>query len=139
MKEHDLWQSRFNAATWIVIILGALFGVAEAFDACYSMGNEHHAHGSLFSLWLHRLAPLFTFVLIVAPFYASYALAVLSIRDCRRRCDRFARMKMFLERQKKRLSQIKFPASRIAVVENTERMLLEELHEWYSVMRSVRV
>ena len=141
VKEHGLWQGRFNIATWTVIIVGSLFGVAEALDACCNVGPQHgadHSAGGV-SHYFHLISPVIACVLIVAPFYASYALAVLSIRDCRRRCDRFKNMQEFLERQKHRLSRIKTPASRIAVVENTERMLLEELHEWYSVMRAVKV
>ena len=140
VKENNRWQRHFNIATWTVILLGALFGIAEAVDSCLSAGYAAGAgHAGSFSHWLHLIAPFIAFVLIVAPFYASYALAVLAIRDCRRRCDRFKNMRDFLERQKSRLTRVKSPASRIAVIENTERMLLEELHEWYSVMRAVRV
>ncbi len=140
VKENKRWQRHFNIATWTVIILGTLFGFAEAADACLNAGIAPGAlHEGGFSHWLHLMAPPVVFVLIVAPFYASYALAVLAIRDCRRRCDRFKNMHEFLERQKDRLTRIKSPSSRIAVIENTERMLLEELHEWYSVMRAVRV
>ena len=140
VKENKQWQRRFNIATWTVILLGTLFGIAEAADAFLNARAVPGAgHEDVFSHWLHLIAPFIAFVLIVAPFYASYALAVLAIRDCRRRCDRFRNMREFLERQKDRLTRVKSPASRIAVVENTERMLLEELHEWYSVMRAVRV
>ncbi len=139
-KENALWQRRFTFATWTVILLGTAFGIAEALDALRTAVEAPSAsdnHG--WSHWLHLLAPVLSFILVVAPFYASYALAVLAIRDSRRRSERYKSMREFLLRQQKRVDQIKSPASRIAVVENTERMLLEELHEWYSVMRAVRV
>lgn len=140
VREHARWQFRFNVATWTVIALGLIFGIAETCYAFSSVGTVHGAPDEGVLSWLlHGVGPFVACVLIVAPFYASYALAVLSIRDCRRRSERFQTMKEFLERQKERIEKIKSPASRIAVLENTERMLLEELHEWYSIMRVVTV
>lgn len=140
VREHDGWQRKFNSATWFVIAVGGLIGLAEAADACCAACHitlppliQSLSHG------LHVVAPAIAFLLIVAPFYATYALAMLAIRDCRRRRDRFNGMKTFLERQKIRLSRVKSAPSRVAIVENTERMLLEELHEWHSVTREVRV
>lgn len=134
--EHASWQRKFKFATWFVIVAGSTMGLLEATMACCSLAD---AHGGHIGGWLHAAESIIACLLIIAPFYASYALGMLAIKDCSRRRDRYARMKQFLERQKTRLLRAKTAASRIAIVENTERMLLEELHEWYSVMREVRV
>lgn len=137
--EHDRWHRQFLAATWFVIAAGLAFGAYEAWHAWCEVGaaSEPGGHG-LSSRWRHRAEALIAALLVIAPFYASFALAKIAIHDCRRRLDRYADMGRFLGRQKKRLRNIKSQASRIAVVENTERMLLEEVHEWHSVMSTVR-
>jgi hypothetical protein len=144
-RERDLWQSRFEIATWSVIVVGILFGVVEALEACFSLGAAPDAHEAALCATTptpeqcHLLFAVASFCLIVAPFYASYALAMLSIRDCRRRHERYLAMTKFLARQQHRLTQIRSTSARIAAVENTERMLMEELHEWYSVVSSMKV
>jgi len=141
-QERDLWQSRFVFATQFVIIAGIFFGVIEALMVCFSLGavEEVHEPGLCPTTeQYHLIFAAASFCLIVAPFYASYALAMLSIRDCRRRHERYLAMTKFLTRQQNRLSHIKSSASRVAAVENTERMLMEELHEWYSVVSSMKV
>ncbi len=135
-KEHDRWHRQFIAATWLVIIVGLIFGGYETVQACCeAAGDGLHSAGGR---WQHRGLAIIAALLVIAPFYASYALAKIAIHDCRRRLDRFADMQRYLGRQKKRLARIKSASSRVAVVENTERMLLEEVHEWHSVMSSVR-
>jgi len=140
LHEHDAWQRKFNLATGFVIVVGGVLGLAEAADACCaawhlvlppSLQTASHL--------LHLISPVIACLLIVAPFYATYALAMLAIRDCRRRRDRFLSMSQFLQRQRLRLARSRSAVSRMAVVENTERMLLEELHEWHSVALEVRV
>ena len=138
--EHDGWQRKFSIATWFVIVVGGIVGIVEACGASFSIGHIAAAgHAGVTAQALHMIESTIACLLIIAPFYASYALAMLAVRDCRRRVDRFRTMMTFLGRQKLRLDRVKSTASRIAVIENTERMLLEELHEWYSVMKAVRV
>lgn len=140
VKEYQGWQRKFNLATGFVIVIGGLAGLAEAIDSCCSAsGVPLPSFATTASHFLHLASPYVAFLLIMAPFYATYALAMLAILDCRRRRERYASMEVFLERQKNRITRMKSPASRAAMVQNTERMLLEELHEWHSVTREVRV
>lgn len=137
VTEYNGWQRKFDLATGFVIVVGIIVGLAEAVDVCCTACGVAVPHTA--SHLLHLIAPFIAFLLIVAPFYASYAMAMLSILDCRRRRERFATMKYFLERQRNRLLRVKSPSIRAEMVETTERMLLEELHEWHSVARDVRV
>lgn len=137
VKEYTGWQRKFDMATWFVVVVGTIAGLAEAADVCGTACGVPLPPAA--SHILHLVAPLIACLLIVAPFYATYAMAMLSILDCRRRRERFATMKYFLERQRTRLLRVKSPSIRAEMVEATERMLLEELHEWHSVARDVRV
>jgi hypothetical protein len=60
---------------------------------------------------------------------------MISIHDCRRRSERYARLKDLLHRQRTRLSEVQLMSAKIAIVERTERILLEELHEWHYVVQ----
>lgn len=136
--EHDGWQRKFNVATWFVIVVGAPIGLAETAEA-FCSACDIPLPCFIEDYPVHFVEHVIAFLLIVAPFYATYALAMLTIRDCRRRRDRFSSLRTFLQRQKARLSKVKSSASRIAIIENTERMLLEELHEWHAVTQEVHV
>jgi hypothetical protein len=84
------------------------------------------------SAWLAAAA-------IVAPFLASYALGQITIRDCRRRVSRYKKMSAYLISLARTLNTCRANGSRLRIIEQAERMLIEEHHEWISVTRNYSV
>ena len=78
-------------------------------------------------------------LIIIAPFVAAYSLATMSLLDCRRRERRYDEMSSFLERTRDTLGRTESNASRLRLIEQAERSLIEEQHEWFSVMRNLNV
>ena len=122
---HRQWHVIFVAATWYVILGGTALAVAHSrfFD-------------SHLPPWLnHTLACL----LIIAPFLATYALAIQTIHDTRRRRTRYEAMARYLQKQIEGIERSRSSVARLRLIATTERRLIEELHEWHSVTRHVAV
>ena len=71
--------------------------------------------------------------------HSAYSLATMSLLDCRRRERRYDEMSSFLERTRDTLGRTESNASRLRLIEQAERSLIEEQHEWFSVMRNLNV
>jgi hypothetical protein len=154
-KQSGRWRLAFRAATLVAILLGTLLLVPEihhawvesdhAFDALPFTAFVATALVTVFAPVWHALhfvetfEHLFQALLIIAPFVAAYSLATMSLLDCRRRERRYAEMAHFLERTRDTLSRTESNASRLRLIEQAERSLIEEQHEWFSVMRNLNV
>lgn len=78
-------------------------------------------------------------LVIMGPFLATYALARITILDCRRRARRFDEMQWFLLRLADTLRDCTANSSRLKIIEHAERMMIEEQHEWFSATRNFSV
>ena len=154
-KHARRWRFGFRAATLAVIVLGTLLLVpkirdawtesARVFDALPVFAPAATALEAILSPVSHASHLVETFkhpfeaLIIIAPFFAAYSLATMSLLDCRRRERRYAEMASFLERTRNTLSRTESNASRLRLIEQAERSLIEEQHEWFSVMRNLNV
>jgi hypothetical protein len=129
-EQHRIWRNVFYTATGYVICGGALI----AFDHIFAAGwaHKHVPH-------LEVLENIIACFLIVAPFVASYALAMQTIHDTRRRITRYEVLGKNLKKQIERINRTRSDVARLRLITATERMLVEELHEWDSVARHVKV
>jgi len=76
---------------------------------------------------------------IIAPFVASFALGMGTVADCRRRIRRYPEMQRFLDRLADTLKECAANPSRLRLIEQAERMMIEEQHEWFSTTRNFSV
>jgi hypothetical protein len=149
------WRRTFLWATFAVFLFG-LFLVAgklyetseeavEVFDVIPSLAPFVAAFVPLAPLWhgfgwlYHAIEHVVEAAIIVAPFLAAYALATMSLLDCSRRERRYEEMARFLTRMRDTLRRTESNPSRLRLIEHAERSLIEEQHEWFSVMRNLNV
>jgi hypothetical protein len=150
------WRRVFKIAIWSAIVSGTIYfgykfshypawhhskATAEA-EKSPDPAKPAHKEGEEEPWrdlpWLN-LAPYLAFVAIVAPSVASYALAMKTILDCQRRAERFGEMQHFLNRLSDTLLGCAANPSRLRLIEQAERMMIEEQHEWFSVTRNFNV
>lgn len=130
LKAHSIerrWRFGFQAATWIAIALG----LALALDRAVQAGGGHLLAG--------MAERALEAAIIIAPFVAAYRLGMMTVLDTSRRCRRYAELDDELRRMADTLGRTAANPSRIRLIEHAGRMLLEEQHEWFSVMRNVSV
>jgi hypothetical protein len=155
VKQARRWRFAFWGATLVVILLGTLLLVTKihhawaesdrAFVALPFFAPLAAALVALVSPLRHLAHSIETLehpleaLIIIAPFVAAYSLATMSLLDCRRRERRYDEMSRFLERARDTLSRTVSNASRLRLIEQAERSLIEEQHEWFSVMRNLNV
>ncbi|MDB6171595.1 MAG: hypothetical protein JWL59_906 [Chthoniobacteraceae bacterium] len=125
LKQHRIWHAIFVAATLYVIAGGSLLAAAHTKGLHFPMPD-----------WTEQILAC---LLIIAPFLATYALAIQTIHDTRRRLARYAVMALYLRRQMDAIVQSRSSVARLRLIAATERMLIEELHEWDSVTRHITV
>jgi hypothetical protein len=118
------WRLGFQAATWTAILAGLLLAADRFLVAARS-----HLLGGFGERVLEA-------VIIIAPFVAAHCLGTMAILDTPRRCRRYNEMRDYLERLANTLDRTDANPSRIRLVEHAERTLIEEQHEWFSVMRN---
>lgn len=125
--EEHCWRRRFQIATWVAIVGGLALAGARLWLAA---GNH-----PLSATIEHMLEA----IIIIAPFVAAHCLGTMTIRDARRRCRRYAELQEYLNRLAETLEHTQANPSRIRLIEHAERTLIEEQHEWFSVMRNLSV
>jgi len=149
------WRFGFRIATLAVLLLGTLLLVpkihdawaesARAFDALPFFAPVATALTTLLqpvrtaSHFVERFKHPLEALIIIAPFFAAYSLATMSLLDCRRRERRYDEMATVLARTRDTLRRTESNASRLRLIELAERSLIEEQHEWFSVMRNLNV
>lgn len=121
------WRTGFLMATWTAIALG----VVVALDRVMRTWGGHLL-GDLAERALEA-------AIIIAPFVAAFCLGMMTVLDTRRRCRRYRELEDELRRLADMLGRTVANPSRIRLIEHAERILLEEQHEWFSVMRNVSV
>jgi hypothetical protein len=119
------WRIGFQIATWTAIALGVVLALDRAIQASGS-----HLLGGLVERGLEA-------AIIISPLAAAYCLGMMSMLDARRRCRRYHELEDELRRLADMLGRTAANPSRIRLIEHAERMLLEEQHEWFSVMRNI--
>lgn len=96
---------------------------------------HHSAHGDPWTdLWQWG-----EWLVIIGPSLATYALARITVLDCRRRARRYDEMQWFLLRLADTLRDCTSNSSRLRLIEHAERMMIEEQHEWFSTTRNFSV
>ena len=88
---------------------------------------------------MYHLEKSLTALLIIAPFFATFCLGMITILDSRRRSKRFEEMRHYLVRLADTLANCSSNPSRLRLIEHAERMLIEEQHEWFSATRNANV
>ena len=142
-QEEKRWHRRFVVALWTAIVVGLVLFLIKGTHAWEVMMHDQHAAAAAAgaplmwpfqqsSNWLQAVA-------IIAPFYATYALGMLTVLDCRRRALRYEEMRHYLNRLAQTLLHCHANTSRLRLIEHAERMLIEEQHEWFSVTRNYSV
>ncbi|MHC1769487.1 MAG: hypothetical protein AB9869_35255 [Verrucomicrobiia bacterium] len=121
------YRRGFQIATWSAITVGLVLA-ANRFAAVW----ERALFGAL-------TQSLLEMIIIVAPFAAAYALSTMTLLDVRRRSSRYEELGQYLNRLAKRLERTQANPSRLRLIEHAERTLIEEQHEWFSVMRNLSV
>lgn len=126
-RQERRWRRDFQVATWTAIVVGVgLLAERSAWLAGW------HLLGGLAERW-------FEAVIIIAPFVAAHCLGILSLLDARRRCRRYGELRDFLLGLARTLERTHANPSRLRLIEQAERTLIEEQHEWFSVMRNLNV
>ena len=121
------WRAGFLVATWSAIAIGLTLAANKTVWA-----RGHHFLPDTVEHWLEAFV-------IIAPFAAAHCLGMMTILDCRRRETRYEEMRHYLARIADTLPRTEANPSRVRIVEHAERMMIEEQHEWFSVMRNLSV
>jgi hypothetical protein len=121
------WRTGFQVATWSAVGIGLL------------LVGDRLVMVSGLDLLGDRLERLLEALLIIAPFVATYCLGTMAILDVRRRCRRYAEMGVYLRQLAATLNRTWANPSRLRLIEHAERTLIEEQHEWFSVVRNLSV
>jgi len=121
------WRRCYQVAIWAAILFGL---------GALGLKLAHVGHGGNTHLDPHQWLAL---IVIAAPFVATYSLGMITILDCRRRVRRYPEMARHLERLAGTLADCQANASRLRLIEQAERMMIEEQHEWFSVTRNFSV
>lgn len=131
--EEKRWRGRFRKALGTAIGVGVILVAAKMTHAlnAHHQTDVHWPFRDVFH-WLEA-------VVIIAPFYATYALGQITVSDCRRRSLRYDEMHHYLLRLSRTLLACEATSSRLRIIEHAERMLIEEQHEWFSVTRNYSV
>jgi hypothetical protein len=122
----------FHGALWGTIIIGLFVAIHKWLKVCYPY--QPHNVTPWLDLWQWA-----EWLVIIGPFLASYALARITILDCRRRDRRYDEMQWFLLRLSDTLRDCTATSSRLRIIEHAERMMIEEQHEWFSTTRNFSV
>jgi hypothetical protein len=75
--------------------------------------------------------------MIIAPLVAAHCLGMITILDVCRRAVRYEEMSASLRRMAKTLDKFEANSARVRLIEHAARVLIEEQHEWFSVMRNL--
>ena len=150
-REEARWRHVLHAALALTIVFGLIFA---AHKVQLRFAGDHHAapttaahdtpapaapeaHASEHPAadpwrWMEAL-------IIICPFVASFALGMMTLLDCRRRVRRYPEMAHYLSRLADTLALCRANPSRLRLIEQAERMMIEEQHEWFSVTRNFSV
>lgn len=120
------WRRRFKASLVSAMVAGLVLA-------------GYYAWHSYFGPELYWLEKFLDAVLIVAPFFATYCLGMITIEDSRRRALRYGEMQHYLHRLGDTLLNCHSNPSRLRLIEHAERMLIEEQHEWFSATRNANI
>lgn len=131
VAEEKRWRRRFKASLWCAIIAALTLASLHVWHY-YDASPTHHILPHWFERTLEAL-------LIMAPFFATYCLGMITILDSRRRSARYEEMRHYLHRLADTLSNCSSNPSRLRLIEHAERMLIEEQHEWFSATRNANV
>jgi hypothetical protein len=121
------WRSGFLVATWAAVVLGLSLAIDRS-----ALALGHHLLSGL-------MEPVLEAGVIIAPFVAAHCLSMMAILDSRRRSTRYAEIAAYLRRLADTLEKTDANPSRLRLVEHAEGLLIEEQHEWLSVMRNLVV
>lgn len=127
----------FIGSLWGTILVGSGIALLK-WKKLFVAGAVEAQASVLETPWLDLLqwAEL---LVIMGPFLATYALARITILDCRRRARRYQEMQAFLLRLADTLRDCTANSSRLRIIEHAERMMIEEQHEWFSTTRNFSV
>ncbi len=134
LRTEHCWHRWFKISLWTAVTCGSalvVYKLTHVLHAPQTTGDVKWPHANIFE-WIAALA-------IIAPFYATYALGKLTITDCRRRAARYDEMHHYLLRLAATLNACQAIPSRLRLIEQAERMMIEEQHEWFSVTRNFSV
>jgi hypothetical protein len=135
------WRFRFRASLYCAMGAGLVLAALLLWEGSLSLWNEpdrstKDSHStSKHPFHIKALEAL----LIIAPFFATYSLGVITILDSSRRATRYDEMRHYLERLEDTLSHCSSNPSRLRIIEHAERLLIEEQHEWFSTTRYANV
>jgi hypothetical protein len=135
------WRFRFRASLNCAIAAGLVLAGLLLWEGSLSLRNEpnrstNDSHStSEHTLHIKALEAL----LIIAPFFATYCLGMITILDSRRRATRYGEMHHYLVRLEDTLSHCSSNPSRLRIIKHAERLLIEEQHEWFSATRYANV
>lgn len=140
-REETRWRRVLHGALALTIVFGLVFA---AHKIQLRFAGEHHAvapaaeHHAIAHpaadpwRWMEAL-------IIICPFVASFALGMMTLLDCRRRVRRYPEMAHHLTRLADTLALCRANPSRLRLIEQAERSMIEEQHEWFSVTRNFSV
>lgn len=146
-REEALWRRVLHGALALTIVFGLVFAAhkiqlrfagqhhADAVHAVHSPAAAEHAIAHPAAdpwRWMEAL-------IIICPFVASFALGMMTLLDCRRRVRRYPEMAHHLTRLADTLALCRANPSRLRLIEQAERSMIEEQHEWFSVTRNFSV
>jgi hypothetical protein len=153
VQEEDRWRFGFQASLWCAIAAGLIVAGLHLWE--HQQSTEHAGGQSPASEVadfrtsdvqagthlgpMHYLEKSLEALLIIAPFFATYCLGMITILDSRRRSSRYEEMRHYLKRLADTLANCTSNPSRLRLIEHAERMLIEEQHEWFSATRNANV
>jgi len=149
-REEAFWRQVLHGALLLTIVFGLIFAghklqLRFAGDHASHTTQTHDTHAPAAPVvhaiehpaadpwrWMEAL-------IIICPFVASFALGMMTLLDCRRRVRRYPEMAHYLSRTADTLTLCRANPSRLRLIEQAERMMIEEQHEWFSVTRNFSV
>lgn len=154
--EQKRWRRGFKASLWCAMVAGLVIAgfhvwehrQTEAHSGGRSPGANEVAEPGTYAAsgttvtnfgMMHDLEKSMEALLIIAPFFATYCLGMITILDSRRRSTRYEEMRHYLERLGDTLANCLSNPSRLRLIEHAERMIIEEQHEWFSATRNANI
>ncbi len=134
LRDERWWLVCFHVSLWTAIGCGLIllgYKLKHVLGP-HEVSGEHYWELFQPMAWVAAIA-------IIAPFFATYALGNITISDCRRRASRYDEMHHYLLRLAGTLESCEAMPSRLRLIEQAERMMIEEQHEWFSVTRNYSV
>jgi hypothetical protein len=135
-KKLDANMRLFHVSLWGTIAVGAVLALFKWWKVWH--GGDPKTLPPPGDPWLDPFQWL-ELLVIMGPFLATYALARITLLDCRRRARRFDEMQWFLLRLADTLRDCTANSSRLKMIEHAERMMIEEQHEWFSATRNFSI